>query len=201
LERKYGGRRRQVQSHLEELKNLKPLQEGNAKELEVFTDVLERAVICLKENGRKADLEAGTLYTIVLEKIPEALLSQYYRWLRENQKSESMETLKEWTAQEADYQIQASEIKHGFPRVQAERNESYGSGSSRTGRTLYGKSVDGSDKRMRRCQICTENHPIWKCPQYRDQSIEDRWKAAKKFGLCYHCLGDNHLGNACNRWL
>ena len=76
LERKYGGIRRQVQSHLEE----------NAKELEVFADVLERAVICLEENGRQTDLEAGTLYTIVLEKIPEKLISQYYRWLREKQK-------------------------------------------------------------------------------------------------------------------
>ena len=55
---------------------MKPLQEENAKELEIFADVLERAVICLKENSRQADLEAGTLYTIVLEKIPEKLLSQ-----------------------------------------------------------------------------------------------------------------------------
>ena len=51
LERKYGGSRRQVQSHLEELKRLKPLPEESAKDLEVFADVLERAVICLKENG------------------------------------------------------------------------------------------------------------------------------------------------------
>ena len=53
LARKYGGSRRQIQSHLEELKKLKPLQEGNAKDLEAFADVLERAVICLKENGRR----------------------------------------------------------------------------------------------------------------------------------------------------
>ena len=68
LARKYGGSRRQIQSHLEELKKLKPLQEGSAKDLEAFADVLERAVICLKENGRQTDLEAGTLYTIILEK-------------------------------------------------------------------------------------------------------------------------------------
>ena len=50
LERKYGGSWRQVQGHLEELKKLKPLPEDRAKELEVFVDVLEWAVICLKEN-------------------------------------------------------------------------------------------------------------------------------------------------------
>lgn len=77
--KKYGGSQRQVQGHLEELKKFKPLQEDNAKELEVLAYMLERAVICLKENGRQAGLEAGTLYTIVLEKISEKLFSQNYR--------------------------------------------------------------------------------------------------------------------------
>ena len=57
----------------------------------------------MPRNGRQADLEAGTLYTIVLEKIPEKLISQYYRWLREKQKQEFMETLKDWISQEAEY--------------------------------------------------------------------------------------------------
>ena len=40
----------QIQSHLEELKKLQPIQD-NAKELETFADVLEQAVITLKENN------------------------------------------------------------------------------------------------------------------------------------------------------
>ena len=117
----------------------------------------------------------------------------------ENHKQESMETLKDWISEEAEYQIQASEIKHGFPKVRRERGDGYGSGSSRNGRTFHGKSVDGSYKRMRKCQFCSEIHPIWKCPKYRDQAAEEKWKLVKKFGLCYRCLGDNHLGSAC-KW-
>ena len=63
LFRKYGGSRRQIQSH---------------KELETFADVLERAVITLKENNRNSDLEPGALHTTILEKIPERPLAQYY---------------------------------------------------------------------------------------------------------------------------
>ena len=37
---KYGGSRRQVQSYLEELKKLKPIEENNSKELERFADIL-----------------------------------------------------------------------------------------------------------------------------------------------------------------
>ena len=114
LLRKYGGSRRQVQGHLEELKNIKVVREDDAKALEKFADVLERTVINLKENYRQSDLADGTLYTIVLEKIPEKLLSQYYRWIKENRERESLEKLKDWVAEEAEYQIQASETRNGI---------------------------------------------------------------------------------------
>ena len=114
LVRKYGGNRRQIQSHLDELKRMKPLKEDGVKELEKFADTLERGVIKLHENGRKSDLEAGALYTILLEKIPGKLLSLYYRWLRENKESESLETLKNWVAEKAEIQMQAVEINMDY---------------------------------------------------------------------------------------
>lgn len=76
--------------------------------------LLERAVIKLQENNRKADLEVGTLYTIILEKLPEKTISQYYRWVKEQGKTESLITLKDWTAEEAEIQMQASELKYGL---------------------------------------------------------------------------------------
>ena len=71
-------------------------------------------MINLQENNLAADLEAGTLYTIILEKLPEKLLAQYYPWVKVNEKVESLVILKDWTAEEAEYQIQATELKHGF---------------------------------------------------------------------------------------
>ena len=32
-----------------------------------------------------------------------------------------METVKDWISQEAEYQAQAAEIKHGFPRVRQDK--------------------------------------------------------------------------------
>ena len=102
---------------------MKPLKEDDVKELEKFADNLEKAVISLQENRRKYDFEAGTLYTILLEKIPGKLLSLYYRWLRENKESESLKTLKNWVAEEAGIQMQAAEIKHGLrPKTRPRRS-------------------------------------------------------------------------------
>lgn len=62
---------------------MRPIREDNEKKLEKFADMLERAGINFQENGRAGDLQAGTLYTIILEKLPKKLLAQYYRWLNE----------------------------------------------------------------------------------------------------------------------
>ena len=43
------------------------------------------------------------LYTIILEKIPERSMVQYYRWIKENKQWETLETLKEWVSQEAEF--------------------------------------------------------------------------------------------------
>ena len=112
--RKYRGNRRQVQGHLEELRKMKIPREDDAKVLEKFADALERAVVNLKENDRQSELQDGTLYTIIREKIPEKLLAQYYRWINQNQERELLEKLKDWIAEEAEYQVQVAEIRNGI---------------------------------------------------------------------------------------
>ena len=80
LNRKYGGNRQQVQAHIDELCKMRPINTDNPRELHVerFANIVERTVVSLKENKKFADLEGDTLYAIVLEKLPQALLSQYY---------------------------------------------------------------------------------------------------------------------------
>lgn len=92
----------------------KAIRERSKKELENFADMLERAVINSQENDRAVDLQAGTLYTITLEKLPEKLLAQCYRRLNENHKVESLLTPKKWTAEEANYEIHATKLKQGL---------------------------------------------------------------------------------------
>ena len=71
LNRKYGGNRRQVQAHIDELHKMRPINADNPRELERFADIVERTVVSLEENRKFADLlEGDTFYAIVLEKLP-----------------------------------------------------------------------------------------------------------------------------------
>ena len=49
LERKYGGRRRQIAMYIEELEQFKQIKSGNARDLDKFADLLDIAIINLKE--------------------------------------------------------------------------------------------------------------------------------------------------------
>ena len=78
LERKFGGTRRQVMVYLDELERFKPLHGDrvNAQDLEQFSDLLEVAVTNLKAAGRQSELEVGTLYARIQQKLPEDLLTR-----------------------------------------------------------------------------------------------------------------------------
>ena len=73
---------------IDELRKLKPINAENPRELKKFADLVEGTVVTLKENKQNSDLEGGTLYAIVMEKIPQSLLSQYFRWIKEKGKLE-----------------------------------------------------------------------------------------------------------------
>ncbi|CAC5373898.1 unnamed protein product [Mytilus coruscus] len=114
LERKYGGQRRQITLYIEELENFKPMREGIAKDIEHFADLLDIAVVNLKEAGRFEELKNGSLYNKLQQKMTESMLSRYHRWIFESGKIESVECLREWILQEAEFQTIASETIHGL---------------------------------------------------------------------------------------
>ena len=73
LEQKYGGQRRKVMLHMDELKNFKPIHVDHPKDLEKFADLLEIAVINLKGENRIEEPGKGTFYYKLLKKMPERI--------------------------------------------------------------------------------------------------------------------------------
>ena len=145
-----------------------------AAQLERFANIVERTVVSLKENKKFADLEGDTLYAIVLEKLPQALLSHYYQWIKEKRTMEFLEELNHWVADKAEYQVQASEIKHGLSSIG----------------NAQGKSLTKSQFRIAEekcdlpCKVCKQKHPIWKCDVFKGMEHRKKWEMAEKLGLC-----------------
>ena len=79
LERKYGGQRRKVMLHMDELENFKLILVDHPKYVEKFADLLDIAVINLREENRIEELGNGTFYRKLLKKMLERMITQYQR--------------------------------------------------------------------------------------------------------------------------
>ncbi|XP_063441925.1 uncharacterized protein LOC134722246 [Mytilus trossulus] len=200
LERKYGGQRRQITLYIEELENFKPMREGIAKDIEHFADLLDIAVVNLKEAGRFEELKNGSLYNNLQRKMTESVLSRYHRWIFESGKTESVECLREWILQEAEFQTIASETIHGLSANTSSNSQRNYKGNRRDGfRTFFGESQNESYSGNRMCKYCNGNHGVWKCDEFRKLTVNKRWDTAKRLQLCYRCLGHDHVGRQCPR--
>ena len=60
LDRKYGGKRRQIALYLEELKEFPQIRQGHTKDIEEFADLLDKAMINLQEAGQHHELGFGS---------------------------------------------------------------------------------------------------------------------------------------------
>ena len=73
LERRYGGKRRQVAIYLEDLDSFQQIRPGNVQDLERFSDLLETANMNLKETGHHNELGNGFLYGKLRTKLTESM--------------------------------------------------------------------------------------------------------------------------------
>ena len=87
LERKFGGERRQIAIYLEEIDNFTPVRYGNSKDIEKYADLLDIAIVNLKESNRCEELKDGMLYIKLQKKLPAQMLAAYHRWVFEKHKS------------------------------------------------------------------------------------------------------------------
>ena len=194
LERKFGGERRQIALHLEELSTIRPIRQGNFKDLEKFADVLDLAVLNLKQNGKEDELGGGYLYSELTKKMNEPLLAQYQRWLSDHKKLGTVLTLRDFIIQEAEYQTVAAETIHGMGQSNYKQSDKQFS-ATRNQRNV--KSYFAKETRI--CKVCREPHGVWACSKFKSLDLNNRWDAAKQHGLCFRCLGEDHAGRDCKR--
>ena len=199
LERKYGGKRRQIAIYLEELEQFRYIRAGNAKDLESFADLLDIAIINLQEAGQECELGDGSLYTKLQRKLPEPLLARYHRWVYENNISESVLTLRSWVLKESEFQTVASETVHGVNGCITDTSSAQPVNRYRSPRTFFGDQTDNHSMQNLQCRLCGARHGVWKCHEFIQKSVSERWYIAKRLQLCYRCLAEGHAGKFCQR--
>ena len=199
LERKYGGKRRQKASFMEDLEQFQQIQSGNAEELEQFADLLDITIINLRVTGEHQDLEDGYLYIQLQRKLPQSLLARYHRWLFENNVPESVVALHTWVLQESHFQTIASETINGLTGHTSNTHLTQSTPNVVGERTFFIRTGASAPQQIQPCKACKEQHRIWQCKVFMQKDVSERWNIAKRFQLCYRCLAEGHHGKSCPR--
>ena len=116
------------------------------------------------------------------------MLAQYHRWIFENQRWESVETLKEFVSQEAEFQTVASETSSNR-NADSRRNQSE--------KAFFGNAQESEIQKYRPCKVCKGHHGVWCCDKFKDLPVQQRWNTAKRLKLCFRCLRGDHHGQTC----
>ncbi|XP_061724899.1 uncharacterized protein LOC133530860 [Cydia pomonella] len=58
----------------------------------------------------------------------------------------------------------------------------------------------GGDSGDIQCAFCQERHHIYKCKQFANQAVDERYVFVKKNRLCFNCLIPNHVVKRCKQW-
>ena len=188
LESKFGESCRRLAIYIEQLEGFRSIQYGNAKDVEEFSDLLDVAIINLRESQQYHELGTGPLYMKLQRKLPEMMLANYHRWIFENNHLESIETLRDWIVQEAEFQTIATETIKGITANQKKKKHNNG--------TFFS---DPKVYNFKQCKICNGKHGVWKCEVFQRMDINSKWSAVKKEKLCFCCLGDDHYSKDCKR--
>ena len=86
LDRKFGDQQHQIVLYLEDIDNFRPIHPGNPKDIKKIVDLLDVAIVNLKEANRLEKLQDALLY-MKLQKRPLAtMLAIYHQWIFENRK-------------------------------------------------------------------------------------------------------------------
>ena len=189
LDRKYGGARRQVALQLDELENFPPIRTNSPQELEKFSELLDVTIINFAEFGLKTELSSKSLYARLLSKMPESMVTNYHRYIFDKSQEESVQTLREWVNRETEFRTQAYEAVRGVKNADSKR-----------GRTMFAEQENRSTSQFdNNCCVCGGNHGVWRCENFKQKTLHQRWDLAKEKKLCFRCLSDNHRGIDCPR--
>ena len=86
-------------------------------------------------------------------------------------------------------------------RVETRSNNTRGSGVSHT---FFGKSNSGGIAELQagnwNCKMYNKQHGVWACKEFKKLEVSKRYDFAKKMKLCFHCLGEGHLGQHCYQY-
>lgn len=205
LQRRFGNRQAVVRSCIALIGDMKPFHDRDVTSLMTFSSKLRSIVATLKLCSFTEELSSCATLGQLVAKLPAGLRSKWAKhqwalqqWALQPPQLPGLDHFDKWldNIAMAEFSLQAGQNPAKVPS---------GSGSQQAG-PKRSNVRDGKLKpagvyasAVQRCPLCEEGHPLFKCPKFKELSIEKRADVIKEKSLCLRCLEPGHRGSTCER--
>ena len=160
----------------------------NIRSLRRLTDDVTAGVRALR--ALNAASIGEMLLPVLKSKIPAPWRLQWARMRRERatEDGNEFEEFLKFLQQEVECQEESVHVS-----CQKRSEESSQPATRATTSVLSTQRVNSLSKKRWACPVCKGQHRLYRCAQYQELSVDDRWLAVKRAGACFQCLGQHHV--------
>ena len=198
LERKFGRPHVIIDAQLESLRKASQVKPHDLTGLISFSVIGLNFVNVLKEFKQIGDLQSSSTLYMAVDKLPQVLKEKWWSYVDDKDEDWSdLIMFEKWLSRIAL-------VYEGFSAFKGERREEDRRSTNRDKRFSKTSNFSESSNLKETKQTQSDHCPladgtlkIWKCPLFRNMSVNDRYAAVRKQRLCYGCLGKWHAIKDC----
>ena len=198
LERKFGRPHVIIDAQLESLRQANQVKPRDSTSLINFSVILSNFVNVLKEYKHFGDLQSSSTLYLAFDKLPQFLEEKWWFCVDDiDEDRPDLIMFEKWRSRMAF-------VDEGFSAFKGERKEEERRNTNREKRfsktsnfSVRSNLQKNKQAQSDHCPLADGTHTIWKCPSFKNMSVNDRYGAVRKERLCYGCLGKGHAIKDC----
>ena len=167
---------------------------GTSNAIRDLANELRNAEICLKREGMYGELDTQSCIVSVCKRLQRDLREKWsHRTTKRQRESSEYLTFSDFVnfiEQEAD---RLNDPIFGRDLFEQDERE------IKSHTSLAVASNVQPNRQRFNCILCSNNHKLFFCSQFKDMSLDDRFKFVTKHKLCINCLFSNHTSIDCPR--
>uniref|UniRef100_A0A069DYA1 Putative bel15-i ag n=1 Tax=Panstrongylus megistus TaxID=65343 RepID=A0A069DYA1_9HEMI len=190
LTERYNNKRIIVQSHINAIFNLPRIESSNSIAIRNLHSNINKHLRALKALGEATDKWDTLLIHIICNKLDKLTLRKW----EESLTGTDVPKFDELTnfLNNVSNSLEGYEFKNK-PNVEHPRNNK----KYERNNNCFLNQTGNSSKTIKTCPLCSQQHNIFVCQTFLDQTPSQRYETVQKLKLCFNCLSKGHSVKDC----
>jgi len=204
LEERFGNRYTVTEAWMAKVTEGPILDNWDADGLQEFADNLRCCKETLAAVGNSQEVDSQQVLVKIVEILPAYLQVRWQKSVgdicRKSGKMPDFGGLVKFieaSAEEANDPVYGQLCNKAKDKSKQHSKLGHGQDAARSASFSTDVAASKEDTEVKKCFLCEEGHPLFKCKTFLSKNVEDRLKIVRDKGLCFNCLSGKHLAARC----